>query len=430
METFNIVLTGALLTGTDFATAVEQLAALTRLDSAKVERLLAAGKPTVVKKGVSPEVAEQYRAALTAIGVAVELQPCQPAPVAPPEPPKPPESPAATRLELEKPPETSQEDAAPHPPPPPSESVQSPHQESATHSVSVGAAPRRNDQTQSNRASADSGPRNATPPGEVEPVKTPASHGWQWVKAALAMFLEAPWRWMGMMLVFALIGITLSLIPLLGNLLSWLVCPVLTGGLMYAAERQSLNDDFTTATLFEGFSRNRNQLLLVGALYILGALLLGGVMVLIVGIEFWGPMMGGNSQQAAAMMAQHPSSILLGSLVVLLLLIPGMMAFWFAPCLVALENLPAWDSLKLSLRATLKNWAAFLVYGLVFFLLGAAASMLFGLAAAGLGSLVSGHSGGMFFIILLLIPIAGLPAMAVTMLSYYTGFRDIFPSDR
>lgn len=424
METFNIVLTGDLLTETDFATAVEQLAALTRLDSAKVERLLNAGQPTVVKKGVSPEVAEQYRAALTAIGVAVELQPCQPASVEPPEPPEP------TRLALEKPPETSQEDAAPHPPSPPPESAQSAHQDSTTHSVLKGAAPRRNDQTQSNRAAAGSNPHKVPSPGKVEPVKTPASHGWMWVKAALAMFLEAPWRWMGMMLVFALVVIPLSLIPLLGNLLSWLISPVLTGGLMYAAERQSHNDEFTIATLFEGFSRNRNQLLLVGALYILGALLLGGVMVLFVGIEFWGPMMGGHSQQAAAMMAQHAPSFLLASLVILLLLIPGMMAFWFAPCLAALENLPAWDSLKLSLRATLKNWAAFLVYGLIFFLLGAAASMLFGLAAAGLGSLISGNSGGMIFIILLLIPIAGLPAMAVTLLSYYTGFRDIFPSDR
>lgn len=429
METINVVLTGKLLPGTDFATAAQKLADLSRLDRAKVERLLNAGQTTIVKKGVSPEVAEQYRAALTAIGVAVELQPCQPTPVEPPEPPKPPESPAATTLALEKPPETSQEDAAPHPPPPPSESVQSSHQESADHSVSGGAAPRRNDRPQSNRASADSGPRNATPPGEVEPVKTPASHGWLWVKAALAIFLEAPWRWMGMLLVFALIMVPLSLIPLLGNLLSWLASPVLTGGLMYAAERQRHNDEFTIATLFEGFNRNRNQLLLVGVLYILGALLLGGVMLLMVGIDFWGPMMGGNSQQAAAMMAQHAPSFLLASLVVLLLLIPGMMAFWFAPCLVALENLPAWDSLKLSLRATLKNWAPFLVYGLVFFLLGAAASMLFGLAAAGLSSLVSGRRG-MFFIILLLIPIAGLPAMAVTLLSYYTGFRDIFPSDR
>jgi hypothetical protein len=114
---------------------------------------------------------------------------------------------------------------------------------------------------------------------------------------------------------------------------------------------------------------------------------------------------------------------------VFLLFIPVIMAFWFAPCLVALEDLPAWDSLKLSLRATLKNWPAFLLYSLVFFLLGVVGSILFGVAAGGVGVFSSGNSMAMIFLLILLIPLAGLPAMAITTLSCYTGFRDIFPSD-
>jgi hypothetical protein len=50
-------------------------------------------------------------------------------------------------------------------------------------------------------------------------------------------------------------------------------------------------------------------------------------------------------------------------------------------------------------------------------------------AAGGVGIFSSGNSMAMIFLIILLLPLAGLPAMAVTTLSYYTGFRDIFPSN-
>jgi len=233
---------------------------------------------------------------------------------------------------------------------------------------------------------------------------------------------------MGILLVYALVLFPLSMIPYLGSLLSCLVSPVLTGGLMVAAQLQSQDNDFHIATLFQGFSRNRNQLLLIGFFSLLFFFLLGVLMFLFIGVGFWGPMMGGDAQQTAAMVGQN-SRAMLGSLVFLLLIIPVLMAFWFAPCLVALEDLPAWDSLKLSLRATLTNWLAFLVYGLVFFLLGIVASILFGVVAGGLGVFSSGNSAAMIFLLLLLIPLAGLPTMAVTTLSCFTGFRDIFPSD-
>jgi hypothetical protein len=409
METINVVLTGKLLPGTDFETAVEQLAALTRLDRAKVERLLNAGQPTIVKKNVNPEEGERYRAALTAIGVAVELQPCQT------EPPTADDS----QLELGKTVEERQQEAEQ---PPPSEIKP---REPALN------GPRRTEETQHKRTSAParSDRRDETTkvfPHNIQPIQVPAAHGWLWIKAAIAMFLQTPWRWMGILLVFALVLFALSMIPYLGSLFSCLVSPVLTGGLMVAAQLQKQNDDFQIATLFQGFSQNRNQLLLIGFFYILCFFLLGAAfMFLIFGVGFRGPMMGGY----AAMVGQNLPVMLLGILVFLLLTTPVIMAFWFAPCLVALEDLSAWDSLKLSLRATLKNWPAFLMYSLVFFLLGVVASILFGVVAGGVGVFSSGNSMAMIFLLLLLIPIAGLPAMAVTTLSCYTGFRDIFPSN-
>ncbi|WP_319587791.1 BPSS1780 family membrane protein [uncultured Desulfobulbus sp.] len=419
METINVVLTGKLLPGTDFETAAQKLAALTRLDRAKVELLLNAGQPTIVKKSVSPEVGEQYRAALTAIGVAVELQPCQI------EPPTIDDS----RLELEKNTQERQQEPEQPPPPPPSE-IRPP--EPVSNTPAMGS--RRTEEKQEKRTSASARSDRRDDNAKVfsytiQPIQVPAAHGWLWIKAAIALFLQAPWRWMGILLVYALVLFPLSMIPYLGSLLSCLVSPVLTGGLMIAAQLQSQDDDFQITTLFQGFSRNRNQLLLIGFFSLLFFFLLGALMFLFVGVGFWGPMMGRDAQQTAAMVGQNLPAMLLGSLVFLLLVTPVIMAFWFAPCLVALEDLPAWDSLKLSLRATLKNWPAFLMYSLVFFLLGVVASILFGVVAGGVGVFSSGNSMTMIFLIILLIPLAGLPAMAVTTLSYYTGFRDIFPSD-
>jgi uncharacterized membrane protein len=68
-----------------------------------------------------------------------------------------------------------------------------------------------------------------------------------------------------------------------------------------------------------------------------------------------------------SMMAQPGflGSSLLVLLVVALLLIPVLMAFWFAPPLVALHGQAPFDALKMSYRGCLRNMGAFLVYGLV-----------------------------------------------------------------
>jgi hypothetical protein len=328
-------------------------------------------------------------------------------------------------LELEKKTEERLQEAEQPPPPPPSKIKP---REPAPNTPAIG--PRRTEEQQGKRTSASARSDRRDDNAKVfshniQPIQVPAAHGWLWIKAAIALFLQAPWRWMGILLVYALVLFPLSMIPYLGSLLSCLVSPVLTGGLMVAAQLQSQDDDFQITTLFQGFSRNRNQLLLIGLFSLLFFFLLGALMFLFVGVGFWGPMMGGY----AAMVGQNLPAMLLGILVFFLLITPVIMAFWFAPCLVALEGLPAWDSLKLSLRATLTNWLAFLVYGLVFFLLGVAGSILFGVVAGGAGVFSSGNSMAMILLFLLLIPLAGLPAMAVTTLSYYTGFRDIFPSN-
>jgi uncharacterized membrane protein len=71
--------------------------------------------------------------------------------------------------------------------------------------------------------------------------------------------------------------------------------------------------------------------------------------------------------------------LLLGGLVGLLLGIPLIMSVWFAPALVALHDLTAFEAMKLSFRGCLRNFLPFLIYGLVSIVLAVLATLPIGL---------------------------------------------------
>ncbi|MCU7877883.1 MAG: hypothetical protein KZQ84_13970 [Candidatus Thiodiazotropha sp. (ex Lucinoma borealis)] len=82
--------------------------------------------------------------------------------------------------------------------------------------------------------------------------------------------------------------------------------------------------------------------------------------------------------EAMAMMLFSPS-LVIGLIIASLLFIPIMMAYLFAPALVALEEMSAWEAMKLSFKACLKNILPFLLYSLVAMVLMIVGSIPFGL---------------------------------------------------
>ena len=66
-------------------------------------------------------------------------------------------------------------------------------------------------------------------------------------------------------------------------------------------------------------------------------------------------------------------------LIAMLFIVPILMAYWYAPILVGLNNLTATQAMKLSFLACLKNMLPFLLYGLIFMLLLVVAIIPFGL---------------------------------------------------
>lgn len=232
------------------------------------------------------------------------------------------------------------------------------------------------------------------------PVATvPFSQGWQWLVDGFQLFKANPSQWIAMTALYLVLMVALSVIPVL-SLVSPILAPVFTGGLMLACRRQDMTGQLDFRDLFAGFQQKAGPLSLLGLIFLGLYLALGLVLALLGG--------GAFMQMGDMHPGQNPVLALqgVGFVVVLglLLLVPILMAQWFAPALVALHDVAPWEACKLSLSACFRNSMPFLIYGGVLFLAAIIASV-----PAMLGWLVL------------------LPVMFA---SVYVGYKDIFQVTR
>lgn len=206
-----------------------------------------------------------------------------------------------------------------------------------------------------------------------DPRRVPASHGWRWLKEGFAMVFAGPAAWIGALLVWMVLNFLLSLIPLV-NFLAALVAAVFMGGIMMGAHEQVGGGRFRVGHLFAGFSDRFGPLFLVGVLYLLGSIAVFLVLFLVMGGLFaaYGGLSGAGPEAVDALAAGP--AVWLPVLVTAVLILPLIMAYWFAPVLVAVDGVSPLRAMRMSLRACLRNILPFLVYGLialVLFMIGA-----------------------------------------------------------
>lgn len=237
----------------------------------------------------------------------------------------------------------------------------------------------------------------------------PAAAGWRWLTEAMAMLREHLGLWVLLALIFLLLRLALNKLGL--GLLDALLTPLLTAGLMLACAEQQRGEEIEIGHLFAGFQHRWQELLKLGLFSLLGMLaiavgvatlmLLNGLAPLleqIIGASK-GPLSPG--QVLALVEAGGVGSLLLISLLALLGFSLWGLALWFSPALVMLDDIAAWEALKLSLVASLRNWRAVLVYSLAL------------LALALLAALP------LFLGFFLLLPLV--------LISSYTAYRQLFP---
>lgn len=241
----------------------------------------------------------------------------------------------------------------------------------------------------------------AAPGGDFVPAgqAVAAGNGWQWIVDAWDVFKRQPGMWIALIVVFLVVLVLISLVPIVGGLAAALLGPVFAGGVIAGCQAVRDGGALEIGHLFAGFKANTGKLVMIGVFNLLAWIVIGVVIMVLVGGSVLALTMGGGEPSAARGLA-WTTSMLLGILIALALSVPVYMAIWFAPALVMLNEFDPLPALRTSFGACLKNIVPFLLYGVILFAAAIVASIPFGL-----GWLVLG-------------PVLGI--------SLYTAYRDIF----
>src|SRR3569833_373493 len=193
------------------------------------------------------------------------------------------------------------------------------------------------------------------------PRKVAASQGFQWVVAGFRLYRKNP------LLLSAAFGLMfgaimgLGLIPLVGGSLSDLASPLMAAGFMAAYRALDRSKELELPQFLAGVRGPVIPLMTVGAVLLLGALVIGQIM--------------------HAMMNQALPAVLVG----MARFVPLVMATWFAPALILFGGARPATALGVSLKAVARNWLAMLTnsiaLGLLLFL-AALVPLLLGLLVA------------------------------------------------
>ena len=207
----------------------------------------------------------------------------------------------------------------------------------------------------------------------------PAGAGWDWIVLGWKAFTAAPLMWILSVVVLFVAAIVMSLLPIIGSLIFQLLQSVIAGGYMAACRSLERGGDFEIEHLLMGFSKRFGSLLIVGLIFLVGWLVLVVILFAFVGIGLLGAFMSGDPTVLSTAIIGSAFSFLLGSLVVLALMIPLVAAYWFAPALVMMHDMPPIEAMKASFFGSFRNFVPFLVYGIVMTIAAIVAVIPFGL---------------------------------------------------
>lgn len=202
------------------------------------------------------------------------------------------------------------------------------------------------------------------------------------------MFRDAPGPWIGMIVVYTLILIGVSLVPLLG-LLGNVLSPILGAGLMLACEAQARGETPRVGTLFDGFKRNAGSLAMIGVLILVAVMIIAlvfgvGAIGLLAGVAAT----GGESTMTPVAIALAGAFGVAFVVAFVVLIFPLSMAVIWAPALVAIHDMAPFPALKMGFTAGLRNWLPLIVFGLLSMLLMIVVAMTLGLGLLVVGPML------------------------------------------
>lgn len=248
----------------------------------------------------------------------------------------------------------------------------------------------------------------------------PPRTGLAWAKQGVRMFFKQPLAMSGLFFMFMALLSVASLLPVIGSVLALALLPAATLGLMAAtqeAERGNFPMPLILATAFRAGKQRARAMMVLGAYYAVGFMLVLGVSTLFDDGGFARLYLFGGSineetvNQPGFQMAMWSA---------MLLYLPLSLMFWHAPALVHWHGIAPAKSLFFSFMACWKNMRAFLVFGLVWIGFFVVAIVIVTLLATLLGS-PELAAVSMFPAVLVLV--------AMFFSSLYFTFRDSFVED-
>jgi len=237
----------------------------------------------------------------------------------------------------------------------------------------------------------------------------PLANGLHWLKSGYAMFKAYPLMWIVLFMIYFGIIFPVSGIPGIGPIIGTLLAPVFAAGMMLGCRDIDHNKPLEINHVFAGFKKNTVQLISLGGFYMVGILFVS--MFFATGLDQ--SMVEAIAKSGTVSPAQM-EALSTPLLKATFMLIPVMMAYWFAPALVALHDLTAVQAIKLSFKACLRNIVPFILYlvavALIFIVL-----MQLMFLVSGLGPIGA---------IVLALAFCGI--MPLMMTSLFASYRDIF----
>lgn len=245
----------------------------------------------------------------------------------------------------------------------------------------------------------------------------PAKRGWQWLVEAFRIFRKAQFMFPLVVLSYWMMMVILNSIPVIGPVAATVCIPAFSVSLMNVCRLLEEGDKINPTLLFSGFRKNPRTLLILGTLYLVIALAILGLTSLIDdGMLFRFFVADRESKEAVS----GDGNVILSAQVALAFFIPLMMAYWYAPVLVAWHNLPAGKALFFSFVACLRNWRAFVVYSIAVFITGA---ILPAFVLRAVSAFLSGPGNTALVMLTLMLVFIGLPLLYA---SFYVSYRDVF----
>ena len=251
----------------------------------------------------------------------------------------------------------------------------------------------------------------------MEPVILPALHGWLWVTHGFSLFRAYAALWL-LLLFFYWIALALAgVVPLVGPMLAMCLVPGISAGLMVACRAAQQGQPPSLRHIFEPFVHNKQGQFRLGLVY------LGGFAIALVASALFDGGLFLRAWLVGGVDAKEAATLRPGILAFMGLFSPVMLAFWFAPALVHWKEMAPAKALFFSVFAGLRNWRAFLVYGLgwMFFMLVVPAVM-----AIALGLVLSPDMRGVTVASFIIMPYM-FACMAALVCSFYSSYAAIFP---